>query len=133
MFWSFLTNIWACTKLFMGISCWMTVELEHYYPNNFSAMWCWKTLSFRIWVLYNQSFKIRHRPQISKLWVITVPNQSHNEAPCYFAPGKGNAGGALVFLYPNMVTICTRSVYLPGKLSVWWQRVPDKPVANEAL
>ena len=33
-------------------------------------------------------------------------------------PGRGSAGGVLVFSFNNTVTICTGCAYLPGKINV---------------
>ena len=57
---SYRTQIRAFTNLFMGLIDWMVVELNHYYPMDFCAMWCWKIFSFRILTLHRKTFKYLH-------------------------------------------------------------------------
>ena len=35
---SFITHVWAFTKLFLGLFDWMVLELKRYYSIDFSAM-----------------------------------------------------------------------------------------------
>ena len=81
-----ITHIWASTKSFQGLIGWMAVEPNHYYPMNCFAMWCLKTLSIRIWVLYNHTFEMRLRTQINKFWVLSIRKQAHRS--CYLG-GSG--------------------------------------------
>ena len=71
------TQSLASTKLLMGLVDWMVVAINHYNLMGCSAMWCWKIISFRIWILYNHSFQMRQRTPLSKFWAVSVPKQSH--------------------------------------------------------
>ena len=71
------THILASTNLFMGLVDLMVVARNHYNAMDCCAMWCWNIGSFSIWILFNHSFQVRRRTQLSKYWVVSVPKQSH--------------------------------------------------------